>query len=635
MVRRHSLTHSLASYSNVSTTLNGFDGSDHPVIEYKSDIESQPITEAIHVQNIVEALHNTAYVPLDIIECPNNKPPVLSIVSTECLNTTVAATEYYRSPTGYDWASSIDDEEEFLVPAYYTSPIREDWATLNKEPYVEEVPETTSEPRSCLLKEKELRIPTTPTSLSSTLGGEDYIQTLNAFKHPSPQLFALDLNDFLDKHHHRCIYNNWREQAISGEFVRALDLKVADARVTSCTRCGFTLRPKDLPGYDSLHKPLEKDTDTSDSEHDGGSFITDAITEVGSVINSLLPNLRQYVPADTTAAFEENLAQLDPKDRETIAGRQYAQGVVDWQWMCEASKQLLISGQWRRTRLEKADRSLDWFWINDYDSGRKATSCYPPMEPLVPLMAPQSISLRPIHHINFAGQPVRERTYTSPAISFWAAMSEGLEKRTHHNGSLLRSVTSWNAGKTLDPFIGPEVVPKMRGSKLKEWATGAVDIVYQTYGTWMDDEIELDDDRRIADGPCVHSGCEDINYPPLPYIIDPCDGDTVVNDDCRAHSVQSSKTKKCIGLPSKLSCVVNIDDGHAEDLVPQSDCIDNPYTVRLDRSAALFTGTGPKSLSIRLLRHMKLSLQKSLSAKMFSHPCRKRLSLPPSKRQID
>ncbi|MCJ1396781.1 hypothetical protein MMC18_009673 [Xylographa bjoerkii] len=316
-----------------------------------------------------------------------------------------------------------------------------------------------------------------------------------------------------------------------------------------------------------------------------------AVAIVGE-INAALPNLRQYVPEDTTAAFEDNLAQLDPKYHQTIAGRQYAQGVVDWQWMCAASEQLLASGQGLRTRLEAADRSVGWFWVEDHENRESTVSYRLASEVRTPIVPSQDFRpLKPIHHINFAGQPVHQRTYTSPAVSFWAAMSEGLENRVDHNGSLLRSVASSNAGKMLDPFIGPNIVPKLKASKLKEWVTGAVDIVYQTYGTWIDDELQLDDDRRIADGPCSFAGCEDVNHPPSPYVVDPTDGDIVVNDDGRPHPGQVSKKKKCVGLGSTLCLVMDISDGQAEDDTPLSACIEDCYTVPPEASAALLIGT--------------------------------------------
>ncbi|MCJ1283358.1 hypothetical protein MMC26_002686 [Xylographa opegraphella] len=256
-----------------------------------------------------------------------------------------------------------------------------------------------------------------------------------------------------------------------------------------------------------------------------------------------------------------------------MAGRRYAQGVVHWQWMCEASEQLLASGRGRRTRLEESDRSVGWFGVDIHENRSAKVSHSPASDPRVPK------SPKPIHHINFAGQPVHERTYTSPAVSFWAATSEGLKNRIDHNGSLLRSVISSNAGKMLDPFIGPSVAPELKGSKLKEWVTGAVDIVYQTYGTWIEDELEPDDDRRIADVPCCFAGCEDINCPPIPYIIDLSDGDIVVNDDGRVH----------LGQKSQRGNVMN-----AEDHTPLSTYPENFYTVPSDALDALFMETTPE-----------------------------------------
>ena len=338
-----------------------------------------------------------------------------------------------------------------------------------------------------------------------------------------------------------------------------------------------------------LDEEARSKSHTADTKHARDGLDAEAMTEAGFEDSFQLPNLRQYIPADTTTAFEEIVAQLDPDNRDTIAGRQYAQGVVDWQWMCEASEQLRASGQGYRPRFEEAHRPIDWFWTAMQEDDTKTTTDSPRSEPRATTIAPQSQqTLKPVHHINFSGEPVYERTYTAPAVSFWAAKSEGLVNRVHHNGSLLRSVISSNAGKMLDPFLAPDFAPQLKATKLKDWATGLVEVVYQTYGTWMSDKLEPGDDQRIADGPCSFFGCGDVNHPPQPYVIGPCDGDVVINDDGRTHLAKVSKRRACVGLPSKLSQMEKIEDIMAVNEYLTSASVKNSYTIPPDAFAALF-----------------------------------------------
>lgn len=66
----------------------------------------------------------------------------------------------------------------------------------------------------------------------------------------------------------------------------------------------------------------------------------------------------------------------------------------------------------------------------------------------------------------------------------------------------------------------------MTGSRLQDAVTGEVEIVYQPYGTWWEDEYSEDDDvpTQAMDGDNFHhASMDEYNFVCRPYYLDPCD----------------------------------------------------------------------------------------------------------------
>ena len=115
---------------------------------------------------------------------------------------------------------------------------------------------------------------------------------------------------------------------------------------------------------------------------------------------------------------------------------------------------------------------------------------------------------RTLHHINFNGDLVYERSYTTPAVSFWAACTTAnFDLSLSDAGKSLppvhlKSVLAAQAFKWVDPvqYLGSNIdAPTdaqgtyLRGSRLQNAVIGHVKVVYQPYGNWWSDDYEEDD----------------------------------------------------------------------------------------------------------------------------------------------
>jgi len=292
-----------------------------------------------------------------------------------------------------------------------------------------------------------------------------------------------------------------------------------------------------------------------------------------------LPQLRRYILPQAKAEIEEEFENILPHTR-TIDRARYARGIVEWRYMCEASKQLLACGDSkRRPQLKEADRSVAWFWNVDSKGntigapvphqantgGRQPTNPYRGA-PAASLVAKQALAKRPIHHLSFARRPVAYRSTTPPAVSLWAAFSSDAADRCVEAGFPLRThILASQAGQYLDPFTVSsdlEAFPELHGTKLQEAVTGYVEKAYDSDGTWQFEELEPDEDRprnQLDAGYFWHGDMEDCNYPVEPYRIQSPDGsmrdvDLSVNDDGRVHQPSPPKYK-FMKIPSKLRYV--------------------------------------------------------------------------------
>lgn len=116
-----------------------------------------------------------------------------------------------------------------------------------------------------------------------------------------------------------------------------------------------------------------------------------------------------------------------------------------------------------------------------------------------------------LHHINFNGQEIYQRSYTSPEVSHWAAATtwdkDGFQKprlATTTNEKHFKplppvhpKVLAAQAFKWVDPtkYTGdsPCTLWEKTGSAFRDAATSDVEVVYQAEGTWYQDTYTEDD----------------------------------------------------------------------------------------------------------------------------------------------
>jgi len=147
----------------------------------------------------------------------------------------------------------------------------------------------------------------------------------------------------------------------------------------------------------------------------------------------------------------------------------------------------------------------------------------------------------PVHHINFNGNNVYQRSSTPPEVSFWAASTtydKVLVQRPFlslkdKNFSLkplpavhVTRVLAAQAFKWVDPTIytGDDICAlwEKKGSAMRNAATSDVNVVYQQVGTWNLDEVTEDDfTPRNAPSDLAYEYGANGNYPflQLPYHV--------------------------------------------------------------------------------------------------------------------
>lgn len=484
---------------------------------------------------------------------------------------------YFRSSSGVDWAvlDEEDESQEFGVRDRAVGPLI---ANMDAESSDDSLLMSPSTDKMC-------SGPSTPASIDC----EEALMVCDTEdEEHSFAMDALNLEGLQGKpvQFARCA-REWEFDGPPTTCIESLSLEMTGGNACTWNQYLFNssvgINDEQFTAFDldNLEANSDEDDET-ETEHDEQQPREDEI-EIPAGKPSSTPNLRQYVPDDTTAEyqaamvdFQTEFAPFSQKLKDSMKrvledgyDVKHAQGNVDWWHMYQASQRLVASGQLRRRVLEEMDRSLDWFWTVEKADGTKAIvhRGFREATPAVPEWPQPSYpdSERPVHHLNFAGQPVYCKSATPPAVSLWAALSPALEMRKDYNKSLFRTVVSSEAGRYLDPFYysGPVVIPDLSGTALRDLVTGQVEKVYHDCGYWNQEQLDYDDDRPLSwsDVPFYfQAGTEGLNDPPaVCHAGFYSDEVPVVNDDGRVHVCRDHK-RNSVGLPSKLRMVEDVDD---------------------------------------------------------------------------
>ncbi|MCJ1249755.1 hypothetical protein MMC30_006981 [Trapelia coarctata] len=439
-----------------------------------------------------------------------------SAVSSQ-VTTSQLVPEWYNSPTGQNWADLVDDEQKLSDS---TDAERSGSRNVTGDGL------DTTEPSP---------ITSTGTFFEKNDLTDAELQDIR-YGDLSREIISLDLEGLPMKSEAK----GWDKVVC----VQVLDLQVRDANEA-------TLADFFSNGEGSV------------TDHDDGS-IEHSIPRKGEVNTDRdLPDLRQYIPDDTS---QDIRATLQNSNEKFVNRNEWAQGQVDWHYMCQASRRLLASGEGeRRPLLETAGRS-EYYQTG---SGLRTTA------------GASTPEARPMHHFNFNGEPVFCKSSTPPAVSCWVAESPALRYRFDYDGRLHRMVTSFEAAKYVDPYLkyGPEKIETIGGTALREQVTGQVEKIYPSHGTWTEDVLALDDDIPVNGGEsttCTSMFCAHVNHLPRLETDQVDSGDPIVNDDGRHHPPGKRSDRTVIGRPSWLSWMENVDDGEEE---PESE---PPVTVQHD-----------------------------------------------------
>ena len=256
---------------------------------------------------------------------------------------------------------------------------------------------------------------------------------------------------------------------------------------------------------------------------------------------------------------------------------------AEWNLMIEASKQLRPTTRLRpgSMLLQAARSSSDWVWeMLGGDAQYHDARCVEALEYGVAMSKSGKELGRSVHHINFNGEPVYERCYTPPAVSFWAAATTFYkvlfpkveELPTVHRAKVLTS----QAFKYVDPtlYAGDDKANlwTKQGSRLRNAATSDVQVAYEPIGTWNLDEFTVDDVApgvvSAEDGDCYEhamNGHYKFSSFQLPYYMSNYWGDHNLynlNDNPRSipRHIKVMGYKKC---PSPLHFELCVSDGGA------------------------------------------------------------------------
>ncbi|KAL9098487.1 MAG: hypothetical protein Q9163_005861, partial [Psora crenata] len=147
---------------------------------------------------------------------------------------------------------------------------------------------------------------------------------------------------------------------------------------------------------------------------------------------------------------------------------------------------------------------------------------------------------RTLHHINFNGDHVYERSYTHPAVSLWA-ISTTMWKQPFFDTKKrpivhAKTVLMSQAFKYVDPVQylgGDNPFPKelvggkpcyLHGSRLRNAVTCDVEAIYQPYGAWVEDLYDAEDMAPLMwqKGDRYHDGqAPEYVHLQRPYYVNP------------------------------------------------------------------------------------------------------------------
>lgn len=106
------------------------------------------------------------------------------------------------------------------------------------------------------------------------------------------------------------------------------------------------------------------------------------------------------------------------------------------------------------------------------------------------------------HHLNYFGQPVNGKSFTTPAATLAILKSNGKYRAAKYAENLRIRVLQAGASIYLDPllFVGDfEALWTLEGTELQEAATGACYKLYHPHGEWKADNWDEDDDYPVLD----------------------------------------------------------------------------------------------------------------------------------------
>ena len=167
------------------------------------------------------------------------------------------------------------------------------------------------------------------------------------------------------------------------------------------------------------------------------------------------------------------------------------------------------------------------------------------------------------HHVNFNGEPVYVRSYTSPEVSFWAIASDATRRSFLEQDWNRRSVLNAQAAKLVDPVYleRPPPLPFPKGTQLRDAVKDHAFKCYASEGTWMSDTLRPNDDSILLATPGVEYW-NSTNTAPLP--IPPkseYDGSSQPRICAKEEAERRLKpSKPMIGRPSPLRSMALYDD---------------------------------------------------------------------------
>ena len=314
-----------------------------------------------------------------------------------------------------------------------------------------------------------------------------------------------------------------------GISIQALDLQLRDINESSLAEW---FPDNDLPSLEPFTRLNQMNIEEQVNCTDSHIYIASPGHEVEAAFNP--PNLRQYIPDDTSRDVQ---VALQNSNEDLRNRNEWAQGSVNWFYMCQTSRHLHVSGEnTRRPLFADTGRSVNY----QTGSGVRTAETSEP-------------ETRSLHHYNFEAKPVYCRSSTPPAVSYWVAESPALKCRLNYDGRLHHTVTSSEAAKYVDPYShhGRQVMEVIGGTALLEKVTGEVEKVYTNHGIWIDDLLGIDDDSPVNGGEAPLCTCYLVPHVNrLPHIPDLFDvGDPIVNDDGRYRPLGKSRAREAVGRP--------------------------------------------------------------------------------------